>query len=246
MKKIITIILCVLLAVGAVGGSFALAKHLDNTKVEQPNDRPTDSSQETPDENGSSDGGGGNTNVEIKPQMVKVWQLCTENTQFSVGDQIVIVAQAEEYALGTMQNTSNRSAVEISKNADMVSANADVQVITLEQGLVENTFAFNVGTGYLYAASSSSNVLKTHASIDENSSWKIEIDANNVASVVAQGASSKNVLMFNTASKLFSCYGSTQAPITIYKQVEVDKSTIPPQLKAGETLLTSVEDIRLG
>ena len=246
MKKIITIILCVLLAVGAVGGSFALAKHLDNTKVEQPNDRPTDSSQETPDENGSSDGGGGNTNVEIKPQMGKVWQLCTENTQFSVGDQIVIVAQAEEYALGTMQNTSNRSAVEISKNADMVSANADVQVITLEQGLVENTFAFNVGTGYLYAASSSSNVLKTRASIDENSSWKIEIDANNVASVVAQGASSKNVLMFNTASKLFSCYGSTQAPITVYKQVEVDKSTIPPQLKEGETLLTSVEDFRLG
>ena len=246
MKKIITIILCVLLAVGAVGGSFALAKHLDNTKVEQPNDRPTDSSQETPDENGSSDGGGGNTNVEIKPQLVKVWQLCTENTQFSVGDQIVIVAQAEEYALGTMQNTSNRSAVEISKNADMVSANADVQVITLEQGLVENTFAFNVGTGYLYAASSSSNVLKTRASIDENSSWKIEIDANNVASVVAQGSSSKNVLMFNTASKLFSCYGSTQAPITVYKQVEVDKSTIPPQLKEGETLLTSVEDFRLG
>ena len=246
MKKIITIILCVLLAVGAVGGSFALAKHLGNTNVEQPNDSSTDSSQETPDENDSIDSGGGNTNVEVKPQMVKVWQLCTENTQFSVGDQIVIVAQAEEYAMGTTQNTSNRSAVEVSKNADMVSANDDVQVITLEQGLVEDTFAFNVGTGYLYAASSASNVLKTHASIDENSSWKIEIDANNVASVVAQGTSSKNVLMFNTASKLFSCYSSTQAPITIYKQVEVDKSTIPPQLKEGETLLTSVEDFRLG
>ena len=261
MKKIITIILCVLLAVGAVGGSFALVKHLDNdTSVEQPSDDPADSSSQEPpldnstdsstqepsDESDSSGGGNGNTNVEVKPQMVKVWQLCTENTEFSVGDQIVIVAQAEEYALGATQNASNRLAVEISKNADMVSTNADVQVITLEQGLVENTFAFNVGAGYLYAASSSSNVLKTHASIDENSSWKIEIDANNVASVVAQGASSKNVLMFNTASKLFSCYGSTQAPITIYKQVEVDKSTIPPQLKEGETLLTSVEDFQVG
>lgn len=246
MKKIITIILCVLLAVGAVSGSFALAKHSkDNPSVEQPNDSSTDSSQETPDETDSS-GGSGNTNVEVKPQMVKVWQLCTENTGFSVGEQIVIAAQAEEYALGATQNASNRLAVEVSKNADMVSTNADVQVITLEQGLVENTFAFNVGTGYLYAASSSSNVLKTHASIDENSSWEIEIDANNVASVVAQGASSKNVLMFNTASKLFSCYSSTQAPITIYKQVEVDKSTIPPQLKEGETLLTSVEDFQVG
>ena len=246
MKKIITIILCVLLAVGALGGSFALAKHFGNTNVEQPADEPTDSSQETPDESDSSDNGSGNTNVEVKPQMVKVWQLCTENTEFSVGDQIVIVAQAEEYALGTTQNTSNRLAVEASKNADMVSTNADVQVITLEQGVVENTFAFNVGTGYLYAASSSSNVLKTHASIDENSSWNIEIDANNVANVVAQGTSSKNVLMFNTASKLFSCYGSTQAPITVYKQVEVDKSTIPPQLKDGETLLTDVEDFQVG
>ena len=261
MKKIISIILCLLLAVGAVGGTFALVKHLDNdTSVEQPSDDPTDSSpqeppldnstdsstQEPSDETDSSGGGNGNTNVEVKPQMVKVWQLCTENTEFSVGDQIVIVAQAEEYALGATQNASNRSAVEISKNADMVSTNADVQVITLEQRLVENTFAFNVGTGYLYAVSSSSNVLKTHASIDENSSWKIEIDANNVASVVAQGASSKNVLMFNTASKLFSCYGSTQAPITIYKQVEVDKSTIPPQLKEGETLLTGVEDFQVG
>lgn len=247
MKKIITIILCVLLAIGAVGGSFALAKHLkDDSSVEQPNDSSTDSSQETPDENNSSGGGNGNSNVEVKPQMVKVWQLCTENTEFGVGDQIVIVAQAEEYALGATQNASNRLAVEVSKNADMVSANADVQVITLEQGLVENTFAFNVGTGYLYAASSSSNVLKTRASIDENSSWKMEIDANNVASIVAQGTNSKNVLMFNTASKLFSCYSSTQAPITIYKQVEVDKSTIPPELKEGETLLTSVEDFQLG
>ncbi len=248
MKKIITIILCVLLAVGAVGGSFALAKHLkDDSSVEQPADDSTDSSaQEPSDENDSSDNGGGNTNVEVKPQMVKVWQLCTENTEFSVGEQIVIVAQAEEYALSTTQNASNRLAVEVSKNADMVSANADVQVITLEQGLVENTFAFNVGTGYLYAASSSSNVLKTRASIDENSSWKIEIDANNVASIVAQGTSSKNVLMFNATSKLFSCYSSTQAPITVYKQVEVDKSTIPPQLKEGEILLTSVEDFQVG
>ena len=248
MKKIISIILCLLLAVGAVGGAFAFVKYLDNdTSVEQPVDDSTGSTNETPpNENNSSNSGGGNTNVEDKPQMVKVWQLCTETSEFNVGDQIIIVAQAEEFALGTIQNASNRPAVEIAKNADMVSTNADVQVITLEQGMVENTFSFNVGTGYLYAASSSSNVLKTHASIDENSSWKIEIDANNVANVVAQGASTKNVLMFNATNKLFSYYGSTQAPITIYKQVEVEKSTLPPQLKEGETLLTDVEDFRVG
>ena len=78
MKKIISIILCLLLAVGAVGGTFALVKHLDNdTSVEQPSDDPTDSSSQEPpldnstdsstqepsDETDSSGGGNGNTNV---------------------------------------------------------------------------------------------------------------------------------------------------------------------------------------
>ena len=52
-----------------------------------------------------------------------------------------------------------------------------MQIITLEAGTLENTFVFNVGTGYLYAPSSSSNHLKTHAGIDANSCWCITIDS---------------------------------------------------------------------
>lgn len=251
MKKIITITLCVLLAVGAVGGSFALFKHFDGgSKVEKPLDDSTDDSQQKPNEDDSGDEGNQtpneNPSEDNKTQTVKVWQLCTEDTEFNVGDQIVVAAQSHEYALGNVQNASNRAAVKILKNDDLMYINEQVQAITLEQGMTEGTFAFAVEGGYLYAASSSSNVLKTHASIDENSCWKITIDANNTALVQAQGASTKNVLMFNPASLLFSCYSSTQDAVVVYKAVEIEVEVNPPVLKEGEVLLTDISDFRVG
>ena len=209
MKKIVTIILCVLLCIGTVGGSFALAKHLDGEKnVEQPKDSSPTSDDESEEET----------------ETVSTWQLCADATELAVGDQIVIVVQSEEYALGTTQNTSNRSAASVVKDGHTITFGDDVQIITLENGVVENTFAFNVGTGYLYAPSSASNQLKTHAAIDENSSWSIDIDSSCVANIVAQGASTRNVLMYNLASNLFSCYASAQETVVIYKLVDSENN----------------------
>ena len=202
MKKILTIILCALLCIGAIGGSFALAKHIDGKTP----DKQSQNSSPTSDDDGT--------------ETVSTWRLCTDVTELAVGDQIVIVVQSEEVALGTTQNTSNRSAASVTKDGHTVTFGDDVQIITLENGVVENTFAFNVGTGYLYAPSSASNQLKTHASIDENSSWSIVIDSSCVANIVAQGESTRNVLMYNLASNLFSCYSSAQEPVAIYKLID--------------------------
>ena len=202
MKKILTIILCALLCIGAIGGSFALAKHIDGKTP----DKQSQNSSPTSDDDGT--------------ETVSTWQLCTDVTELAVGDQIVIVVQSEEVALGTTQNTSNRSAASVVKDGHTITFGDDVQIITLENGVVENTFAFNVGTGYLYAPSSASNQLKTHASIDENSSWSIVIDSSCVANIVAQGESTRNVLMYNLASNLFSCYSSAQEPVAIYKLID--------------------------
>lgn len=215
MKKIITIVLCVLLCIGAVGGTFALAKKLDaNPTLEQPNDS---SMQEKPskDEDNSSSGG---ENAEA--ETVSVWKLCTSVDELAVGDQIVITAQSAEYALGATQNASNRSAASIEKDGDTLVTTDDVQIITLEAGTIENTFAFNVETGYLYAPSSSSNHLKTHAGIDANSCWRITIEESGEASIVAQGGSEINTLLYNPTNKIFSCYASAQESLMIYKLVE--------------------------
>ena len=119
MKKILTIILCALLCIGAIGGSFALAKHIDGKTP----DKQSQNSSPTSDDNGTA--------------TVSTWQLCTDVTELAVGDQIVIVVQSEEVALGTMQNTSNRSAASVTKDGHTVTFGDDVQIITLENGVVE-------------------------------------------------------------------------------------------------------------
>jgi hypothetical protein len=149
-----------------------------------------------------------------------VWELCTDVSELSVGDQIIIVAQIDDVALSVTQNTSNRPGAAIVKDGTSVAIDEDTQVITLEAGLEENTFAFNVGTGYLYAASSSNNQLKTQEILSTNSTWEIVIDSDGVASIMAKGDNTKNILMYNVQNQLFSCYGTAQGTVAIYKLVE--------------------------
>ena len=149
----------------------------------------------------------------------KHWTLVTDVTTLKVDDQIVIVATKSNYALGTTQNNNNRASVSIVKNGDnTVTINDNVQILTLKSGTTSGTFAFYTGKGYLYAASGSSNHLKTQTSNNANGSWKIEITSAGVATIKAQGTNSRNWMRFNSSNNppLFSCYSSGQADISIY------------------------------
>ena len=145
--------------------------------------------------------------------------LVTDIADLEIGAQVIIVATDSKMALSTTQNGNNRGQVYVDRTADksVVTLNSDVQIITLENGTKANTYAFNVGNGYLYAASNSSNYLRTQTTNNENGSWKIEIAESGVASIVAQGANSRNILRYNENSSLFSCYGSGQQDLSIYK-----------------------------
>ncbi len=145
--------------------------------------------------------------------------LVTDVNDLKAGDKIVIVASAEDYALSTTQNTNNRGSVAITKSGNKVEINDSVQVITLEVGLTEGTFAFNVDGKYLYAASTSSNHLKSNASITERGSWTISVTTEGIATIKAQGENARNWLRFNTSNnpKLFACYTSGQTDVSIYR-----------------------------
>lgn len=129
----------------------------------------------------------------------------TSASQLAVGDTVVIVASDYDYALSTNQKSNNRGQADVTKNGDTVTFGDDVQLITLEEGTVAGTFAFNVGDGYLYAAGASSNNYLRTGDLDENGSWKIEI-SNSVATIKAQNEKTRNQLLYNKTSSLFSCY----------------------------------------
>lgn len=136
------------------------------------------------------------------------WKLVTDVAVLNVGDKVVIVAAESEYAMSTNQKTNNRGRTPVLKCKDQLTIDENVQVLTLEEGKEDGTFAFNTGSGYLYAASSSNNYLKTKETKDANGSWKISIN-DGVTSLVAQGANTRNDLRHNAGDFLFSCYAST-------------------------------------
>lgn len=149
-----------------------------------------------------------------------IWTIVTDVTELAAGDQIVIVAKDENVALSTTQKTNNRAATSITKVSNIVNISAETQIITLETGTTTGTFAFNVGNGYLYAASSSKNHLKTETSLSANSSWSITIDTTGIATIKATGSNTRNWMRYNpnNGTPIFSCYSSGQQDVCIYKQ----------------------------
>ena len=143
------------------------------------------------------------------------WTLVTDVDSLAVGKEIVIAASGSNHALGADKG-NNRNAATITKNGSTLEINNDVQIITLETGKKDNTFAFNVGDGYLYAASSGSNYLKTKSDLDDNGSWLITIDSKGIATIKAQGTYTRNWLRKNSSSALFACYSSGQNDVSIY------------------------------
>lgn len=145
--------------------------------------------------------------------------LVTAVSELSVGDKVVIAAKDSAVALSTTQNSNNRGQAAITKGDGTATLNDGVQQLTLEAGTSDGTYAFNTGSGYLYAASSSKNYLKTEIPMSANSSWKITIATDGTATITAQGSNTRNLLKYNNSSKLFSCYASGQQAVCLYKVV---------------------------
>ena len=144
--------------------------------------------------------------------------LVEDVADLTVGDKVVIVAAESDYALSTTQNTNNRGAVAITRDDnDDVVLNEGVQVLTIENGAAAGQFAFQTGEGYLYAASTSSNHLKTTTTLNNKASFTIKIE-NGVATIKAD-QNERNWLKFNSTNSpvIFSCYTSGQADVSIYK-----------------------------
>ena len=150
------------------------------------------------------------------------WTLVTDASTLKEGDQVIIAAKDYNYAMSTTQNGNNRGQAAITKNGNTLSDPSNtVAQFTLETGKKSGTFAFKADTGYIHAASSSSNYLRTETTLSENSSWSITIATDGTATVKAQGSYTRNVMQYNQSSKLFACYSSaSQKAIVIYKWVE--------------------------
>lgn len=150
-----------------------------------------------------------------------VYYKVTDAGQLGDGNKIAIVSEDYNVAMSTTQNTNNRGETEITIENDSFERTNDVQVITLKH--LEENWRLYTGSGYLCAASSSNNYLRTNETADGNSIVSIDITDGN-ASMVFQGTYKRNTLQYNSTSNLFACYESaSQSAIQIYR-VEIPLS----------------------
>ena len=137
-----------------------------------------------------------------------------------------VIASGVEGTVQVMaeQRNNNRGAVEatISNGVLKVSEEYEFVIETANIGEASGYSIFDPDAkGYLYAAASGSNHLKTQTDNDVNGVWTITIDATTgEASVVAASSSNRNVMQYNSGSTLFSCYATaSQSPVYLYEKV---------------------------
>ena len=164
------------------------------------------------------------------------FELVTDASTLAEGDVIIIVSNVgagEGYALSTTQNDNNRAAADVTIDDDgTITPSSEVQQITLEDG-----WYFNVGDGYLYAASSSKNYLRTEVDADDNAKATISIENGN-ATIQFQGTNTRNLLKFNpnNGSPIFSCYAETSTAGSlpqIYRKVKDVAETVTVEFGAA-------------
>ena len=143
-------------------------------------------------------------------------------TSIESGRHYIVVGFNDDdaYAMGT-QNNNNRPAVAININeegkAEVESADVYEFVINGPDANGYYTIYDATTPGYLYAASSSSNYLRTRDfNTSGDSQWAITFGEENEAGIIAQGENTRNIMRYNKSSNLFACYASGQQSIYLY------------------------------
>ena len=179
-----------------------------------------------------------------KKESDEVYTLVTDASTLKIGDKVIIAAATADFAISTTQNKNNRGQAAVTKtNNSIVNPGADVQLFTLEAGTKVGTYAFNTGSGYIFAASSSNNQLKTQQENNDNGSWTISCTAEGVATIKANGTYTRNLLKYNSNDNLFACYSSGQSAVAIYSDGKGTGSVpTPPAIKAESTSVSLNHD----
>ena len=145
------------------------------------------------------------------------YTLVEDANDLADGDAILIVSGTK--AMSTTQNTNNRASVDVTIANDAIENPTGAQKLVLVKS-GDYYFFYTGDDGYLYAASSSANYLKTEATADQNAASTISINASKEATITFKGANTRNYMRFNSPN--FACYATgstTGSAVKLYKEV---------------------------
>lgn len=154
-------------------------------------------------------------------------------------------------ALSNEQKKNNRGAVAVILANDKITLEQNsmaCQLVLKGSSSVGWSFYDEVNGGYLYAASSSGNYLKTQSTLDDDGRADIRFEAN-IATITFKGTNKRNVMQYNpnNGSPLFACYGSeSQKPLQLFKKVESIGNQVVAPVFAPANGTTFVDKLTVG
>lgn len=144
------------------------------------------------------------------------WEKITSAAQLQAG-KTYLIGNTDGSAVMGASSKNNFMQVDATANGNAITPASGYNAVLLGGSTGAWTLQLADNNQYLYAASSSSNYLRSRAdNSDGNSQWTITIAAGGSATVTANGSNTHNRLCYNTTSTLFSCYTGGQNPVSFY------------------------------
>lgn len=168
--------------------------------------------------------------VTSKPE----FELVTSENQLTVGSKYLLSSDKgnskDVYVVGKYAGGNNFPAVSTTTNASGKITESDTMggfILGGAKGAwtFQESASGTYNNQYWYAAGgTSNNYMKTRAANSSgDSAWTISIGSDSTATIKCTNTSTtKNLIKKNTSSALFSCYGSGQSPVYLFKEVNIE------------------------
>ena len=182
------------------------------------------------------------------------YSLLTDVSKLVPGVRVIFTSgKGSGSAMNKEQASNNRTGVSVTFDSSNIivsdTKNTSVGTFIVETGKVAGSIAFkdenysSGSGGYLYAASSSDNYLRTQTTLNNNGSFIVSLNSSQQATITGQGNNSRKIIRWNSSSSIFSCYASGQNPPYIYYQ----ETPIYPTTTviSGETTATTGDTVPL-
>lgn len=167
-------------------------------------------------------------------------------TSITAGDKVVLASGTSgSVAVLGVQQESNRKAVNYTITDGAIISTASIYPLTVGAGTTVTSYFTlydPVADGYLYAASSSANQIKSEAEVSVNSEWEIVLNGESKATTLQATGSSTNrkIMRYNESNAIFSCYSSGQKDIYVFK-----KSTTTFVSAANQDIAYTVTEVEI-
>ena len=157
--------------------------------------------------------------VTVNEIVTRTYNLVNSQSDLVVGAKYLIASAVDSgNAMFMSEQGSNNRSVVSAPVASNIATITTQQVAEVTLGGTANAYTLLTNDGYLYAAGAdANNYLRSRLNnSDDNGVWTIAINSG-VATITANGDSTRNIMRYNSTSELISCYASGQQDLYLYR-----------------------------